>query len=124
LSAPSKPSSACGWLCELVARRPCSGLGGGERRRRNSGRTRAGWRRARRHVRSHGRSTAVVRSDPGSCSRPLHYDLPDDDYGPERPAYEHVPPVVEGKLEEVEGPFGITHVIEGIVVDPRTIETA
>jgi hypothetical protein len=52
----------------------------------------------------------------------MHYDLPDDDFGPERPAYETVPGIVEGELVEIEGPFGITRVIDGIVVDPESIE--
>jgi hypothetical protein len=33
----------------------------------------------------------------------MHYDLPDDDFGPERPAYETVPGIVEGELVEIEG---------------------
>jgi hypothetical protein len=52
----------------------------------------------------------------------MHYDVPDEDFGFERPAYEGVPPVVEGDLVTMEGPFGTTFVIHGIVVDPATVE--
>jgi hypothetical protein len=58
--------------------------------------------------------------------RPLHYDLPDDDFGPERPSYENVPEVVEGEYIEHETPFGPSHVILfrdiPLVVDPDSLE--
>jgi hypothetical protein len=58
----------------------------------------------------------------GARGRPLHSDYPDEDFGQERPSYEGIPDVLEGEYTTIEGPFGLAHLIDGVVVDPDTLE--
>ena len=38
------------------------------------------------------------------------------------PAYERIRDVLQGEYATVEGLFGTTHLVEGVVVDPETVE--